>query len=154
MLKMIRTMPSPWRGPYQVRHQLSPVICRVSKIDQSNETSVHWGRMKPYHQRSAFVDPDFEKINQMFLGAQLPINARSRKRSFTSMHWPPDSWKHSWPQAFKRLIFPVQCRIPSKVSRCRAEERWLVSSSLNSPLPWTHTFIPCENSGKFAPSQH
>ena len=28
--------------------------------------------MKPYHQRSAFVDPDYEKINQMFLGAQLP----------------------------------------------------------------------------------
>ena len=46
---------------------------RVSKIDQSNETSVQLGRMKPYHQRSAFVDPDFEKINQTFLGAQLPM---------------------------------------------------------------------------------
>ena len=32
---------SPWRGPYQVRHRLSPVVYRVSKIDQSNETSVH-----------------------------------------------------------------------------------------------------------------
>ncbi|CAM9988608.1 unnamed protein product [Laminaria digitata] len=59
---------SPWRGPYQVRHRLFPVVCRVSKVDQSNETSVHLGRMKPYHQRSAFVDPYFEKINQMFLG--------------------------------------------------------------------------------------
>ena len=37
---------STWRGSYQVR---------VSKIDQSNETSVHLGRMKPYHERSAFV---------------------------------------------------------------------------------------------------
>ena len=55
---------STWRGSYQVR---------VSKIDQSNETSVHLGRMKPYHQRSAFVYPDFEKINQMFLGAQLSM---------------------------------------------------------------------------------
>ena len=29
--------------------------------------------MKLYHQRSAFVDPDFEKINQTFLRAQLPM---------------------------------------------------------------------------------
>ena len=58
---------------HQVRHRLSPVVYRVSKIDQSNETSVHLGRMKPYHQRSAFVYPDFEKINQMFLGAQLSM---------------------------------------------------------------------------------
>ena len=64
---------SPRRGSYQVRHRLSPVVYRVSKIDQSNETSVHLGRMKPYHQRSAFVYPDFEKINQMFLGAQLSM---------------------------------------------------------------------------------
>ena len=32
---------SPRRGSYQVRHRLSPVVYRVSKIDQSNETSVH-----------------------------------------------------------------------------------------------------------------
>ena len=64
---------SPWRGPYQVRHRLSPVVYRVSKDGDSTETSVYLGRMKPYHQRSVFADLDFGEISQMFLGTKLPI---------------------------------------------------------------------------------
>ena len=30
-------------------------------------------RMKPYHQRSVFADPDFSEINQRFLGTKLPM---------------------------------------------------------------------------------
>ena len=44
------TLLSPWRGPYQVRHRLSPVVCRVSEIDHSREalsTPGNLGRMKP-----------------------------------------------------------------------------------------------------------
>ena len=58
---------SPWRDPYQVRHRVSPVVYRVSKDGDSAETSVHLGRMKPYHQRSVFADPDFNEINQICL---------------------------------------------------------------------------------------
>ena len=64
---------SPWRGPYQVRHRLSPVVYRVSKDGDSTETSVRLGRMKQYHQRSVFADHDFSEISQMFLGTKLPI---------------------------------------------------------------------------------
>ena len=46
---------------------------RVSKDGDSAETSVHLGRMKPYHQRSVFADLDFGEISQMFLGTKLPI---------------------------------------------------------------------------------
>ena len=61
---------SPWRGPCHVRHRLSPVVYQVSKDGDSTETSVHLGRMKPYHQRSVFADPDFSEINEMFLGTK------------------------------------------------------------------------------------
>ena len=64
---------SPWRGPYQVSHRLSTVVYRVSKYGDSAETSVHLGRIKPYHQRSVFADPDFSETNQMFLGTKLPM---------------------------------------------------------------------------------
>ena len=57
---------SPWRGPYQVHHFLSEVVDRVWKDGQSDEVSVHLGRMKAYHQRSAFIDPDFEQTIVFF----------------------------------------------------------------------------------------
>ena len=67
------TLLSPWRGPYQVRHLLSPVVYRVSKDGGSAETSVLFGRMKPYHQRSVLADSYFIEINEMFLGTKLPM---------------------------------------------------------------------------------
>lgn len=64
---------SPWRGPYRVRQRLSPVVYRVSRDGQSTETSVHLARMKRYHQRHTTVEPDFEELDQMFLGIKLPL---------------------------------------------------------------------------------
>ena len=37
---------SPWRGPYTVRAQMSPVIYRVTKDDNPAEITVHLSRMK------------------------------------------------------------------------------------------------------------
>ena len=55
---------SPWHGPYTVRAKLSPVIYRVSKPNEPTELSVHLGRMKL---------PDFEALDDMFLGTTLPV---------------------------------------------------------------------------------
>ena len=37
---------SPWRGPYTVRAQMSPVINRVTKDGNPAEITLHLGRMK------------------------------------------------------------------------------------------------------------
>ena len=37
---------SPWRGPYTVRAQMSPIIYRVTKDGNPAEITVHLGRMK------------------------------------------------------------------------------------------------------------
>lgn len=40
---------SPWRGPFTVRSQLSPVIYRVARDCELAETSVYLGRITAYH---------------------------------------------------------------------------------------------------------
>ena len=78
-------LPSPWRGPYQVRHRISPVVYQVSKDGDTAETSVHLGSMKPYHhQRSVVADPDVSEINQMFLGTKLPVPELGKKATIPS----------------------------------------------------------------------
>ena len=39
---------SPWRGPFTVRSQLSPVVFRAARDGELAETSVHLGRIKAY----------------------------------------------------------------------------------------------------------
>ena len=63
---------SPWHGPYIVRAQLSPVIYRVSKPNESTELTVHLGRMKRFVKPKSSPAPDFEALDDMFLGTTLP----------------------------------------------------------------------------------
>ncbi|CAB1098409.1 unnamed protein product [Ectocarpus sp. CCAP 1310/34] len=64
---------SPWHGPFTVRSQISPVIYRVSKPNDPTEVTVHLGRMKPFVQPTSSPDPDFEALDDMFLGTALPV---------------------------------------------------------------------------------
>ena len=64
---------SPWHGPYFVRSQLSPIVYRVSKAGDPVETTVHLGRMKKYIIPTSSPVPDFEVLDEMFLGTTLPV---------------------------------------------------------------------------------
>ena len=62
---------SPWRGPYVVKSQLSPVVYRVRPASRSAEVpdvSVHLAHLKPYHSQSRPPTPDFNLLGEMFLG--------------------------------------------------------------------------------------
>ena len=57
---------SPWRGPYTVRAQMSPIIYRVTKDGNPVEITVHFlGRMKNVVSRSSPV-PDLDALNDLF----------------------------------------------------------------------------------------
>ena len=64
---------SPWHGPYTVRTQLSPVIHRVSKPNEPVEVTIHLGRMKQFVKPKTSPAPDFEALDDMFLGTTLPV---------------------------------------------------------------------------------
>ena len=64
---------SPWRGPFVVRSRLSPVIYRVSRGEQPNETSVHLARIKPYFAPSAGTVRESDTIDDLFLGIKIPL---------------------------------------------------------------------------------
>ena len=64
---------SPWRGPYTVRSQLSPVIYRVARDGELAESSVHLGRIKAYHNDEYSSVPDFTALDDLFLGTTLPV---------------------------------------------------------------------------------
>ena len=64
---------SPWHGPYIVRAKLSPVVYRVSKPNEVAEITVHLGRMKRFVKPKASPAPDFEELDDMFLGTSLPV---------------------------------------------------------------------------------
>lgn len=64
---------SPWHGPYTVRSQLSPVIYRVSKLNETTETTVHLGRMKSFVMSESSPVPDLEALDDLFLGTTLPV---------------------------------------------------------------------------------
>ena len=51
---------SSWRESFVVRSRLVPVIYRVSKSNQPEETSVHLARIKPYHAPSVTSASDFD----------------------------------------------------------------------------------------------
>ena len=63
---------SPWRGPFTVRSQLSPVVYRVSKDGEIAEFSVHLGRMKKYRSPSSSSHVDHDVLDELFLGTKLP----------------------------------------------------------------------------------
>ena len=64
---------SPWRGPYTVRAQLSPVIYRVTKDGNPAEITVHLGRMKKYVVPLSSPVPDLDALDGLFLGITLPV---------------------------------------------------------------------------------
>ncbi len=69
---------SPWRGPFVVRSQLSPVVYRVrpdSRSAEVSDVSVHLAHLKPYHSPSRPPAPDFNLLGEMFLGKSIPLPA-------------------------------------------------------------------------------
>jgi len=52
---------SSWRGPFVIRSRLSPVIYRVSKGNQPEETPVHLAR----------TATDFDSLDDLFLGIKI-----------------------------------------------------------------------------------
>ena len=63
----------PWRGPYVVCSQLSPVVYRVGLTNDTREVSVHLAHMKPYKQRETPPAPQFEKLAELFSGKPIPL---------------------------------------------------------------------------------
>lgn len=76
MLKMTPTTSYPYsvRGAVHTKYAVdclqSFTVFRKS-IRQMRHSTL--GRIRQYHQRSAFADPDSENRNQRFLGARLPM---------------------------------------------------------------------------------
>ena len=64
---------SPWRGPFTVRSQLSPVICRVARYGEIAETPVHSGRIKAYHHDATGSVPDLTALDDLFLVTTFPV---------------------------------------------------------------------------------
>ena len=63
---------SPWRGPFTVRSQLSPVIYRVARDGEHAETSLRLGRIKAYQNDASSSVPDFTALDDLFLET-LPV---------------------------------------------------------------------------------
>ena len=63
----------PWRGPYIVMAQKSPVVYRVTREDDNTESAVHLARMKPFFQRSDDRGTEPDPDETMFLGRQIPV---------------------------------------------------------------------------------
>lgn len=65
----------PWRGPYVICSQLSPVVYRVRRPKETREVSVHLAHIKRYFARKTPPAPDFDKLAEFFLGRQIPLPA-------------------------------------------------------------------------------
>ena len=64
---------SPWRGPYTVRAQRSPVIYRVTTDSNPTEITVHLGGMKKYIVPLSFPVPALDALDDLFIGTTLPV---------------------------------------------------------------------------------
>ena len=64
---------SPWRGPYTVRAQTSPVIYHVTKDGNTAEITVQFGRMKKYFVPLSSPAPNLDALDDLFLGTALPV---------------------------------------------------------------------------------
>ena len=56
---------SPWRGPYTVRAQTSPVIYRVTKYGNPAEITVDLGRKKKYYVPPSSTAPDLDALDNV-----------------------------------------------------------------------------------------
>ena len=63
----------PWRGPYEVVKQLSPVVYKVKLSGESKETSVHLAHLKKFYPRERPPEPEFTRLDEFFLGKKLPL---------------------------------------------------------------------------------
>ena len=65
----------PWRGPYIAYSKLSTVVYRIRHLDDAKQVSVHLAHIKPYRPRQSAPAPDFNKLEELFLGKTLPTAA-------------------------------------------------------------------------------
>ena len=57
---------SPWRGPYTVQAQMSPVIYRTTKDGNPAEITIHLGRMKKYVAPLSSPALDLDALDDLF----------------------------------------------------------------------------------------
>ena len=62
----------PWRGPYILCAQLSPVAYRVRRTNETRQISVHLAHIKPFHPREKPPAPQFDKLANFVLGKEIP----------------------------------------------------------------------------------
>ena len=63
----------PWRGPYEVCSQISPVVYRVKLPGDTKEVSVHLAHLKLHRPRDSPPAPDYEELSGFFLGQTIPV---------------------------------------------------------------------------------
>ena len=65
----------PWRGPYIICSQLSPVLYRVRRTNETREVSVHLAHFKPFHSREKPSAPQLDKLANFFPGKEISLPA-------------------------------------------------------------------------------
>ncbi|CAM9989454.1 unnamed protein product, partial [Choristocarpus tenellus] len=60
-----------WRGPYEVKERITPVVYRVKAQVDCREITVHIARLKP-HREGHPPEPDIDSLNSLFLGRIIP----------------------------------------------------------------------------------
>lgn len=62
----------PWREPYTICSQLSPVVYRVKQVNETRQVSVHLAHLKQYRAEEKPPAPQFDNLAEFFLGKQIP----------------------------------------------------------------------------------
>ena len=65
----------PWREQNIICSNLSPVVYRIRRPDDTKQVSVHLAHIKSYRLRESVPAPDFQKLEGLFLGKTLPTPA-------------------------------------------------------------------------------
>ena len=60
------------RGPHIVCFKLSPVAYRIRRPEDTKQVSVHLAHTKSYRPRQSTPAPDFQKLENIFLGKPTP----------------------------------------------------------------------------------
>ena len=69
---MARAPNCSWGGPYVICSQLSPVVYRVRRMNETREISVHLAYLKPYHPRETPPAPEFDKLAELSWENKFP----------------------------------------------------------------------------------
>ena len=74
----------PWRGPYIICSELSPVVYQIRLPNDMKQVSVHLAHVKTYRPRQSAPAPDFHKPEELFLGKTLSAPASEESETVPS----------------------------------------------------------------------